>query len=765
MMDTTKRDKEIAESDEHWSALAEQHGLSRSSIYRIRRGRDGDGFEAAEPRAGIRNSRLLYSQVATSGLTHYGGSVEEEFQRELQGDGGAKLYTEMATYPVIAAVLLAFRMSTRFVTWFVEPASDGDADKEAAEFVEQCMADMSQSWDEIVSQVFTMLQFGYSVCETVYKLRLGQNPRKYIPDPARSRFDDGRIGWRRWQFISPKSLTVGNQWDFDEYGRVQGVRQSPAPDYQERYVMMEKALLFRTIVDWDNPEGLALLRAMYSPWYYATNLSEVEAIGAERLGTGLPVMYLGDDTTSEGSDSHYELAIDIARNVRTDEQMGIVIPKAKMGAGAAEGQGILFELLSPPSRGFVDFNEIITRYEQRMAMSALTQFIFLGMAKVGTQALAGETIDFYQTAVSAWADAVAGIVNRFAIPRLIALNPFDLRDLPQLKHTEFSVPDLESISSYINNLVGAQVLLPYPELEAHLIQLAGLPEKPAELRKPEPEPETVHDEPEGEESSDEIVLDDTWCGIGPTTERIVFDGASATDSSEEFALRLKRGGPTWERATNRYQEELERAWSSWADAAAGRLAGAESEAEFEETLEEEVAAIVALLVALGRGNLQDATALGLDGVPASPELLQELSGKMTENEEFLRSSLGPAVEARVRASVREDPMMRDDAASLAALLGTFRARVSSYAGAFWALVMRGLIDKLRQDPDLSAVPVRWVLDERAQHCPDCPRYAGVYDNLGALLTATGGAVPTENVQCDGNCRCHLEYRIKGRWTR
>lgn len=732
-MDTTKRDKEIVESDEHWSALAERHGLSRSSIYRIKRGRDGEGFEAAEPRAGIRNSRLLYSQVATSGLTRYGGSVEEEFQRELQGDGGAKLYTEMATYPVIAAVLLAFRMSTRFVTWFVEPASDGDADKAAAEFVEQCMADMSQSWDEIVSQVFTMLQFGYSVCETVYKKRLGQNPRKYVKDPARSRFDDGRVGWRRWQFMSPKSLTVGNQWDFDEQGRVQGVRQSPPPDYVERYIPMEKALLFRTVVDWDNPEGLSLLRAMYSSWYYATNLSEVEAIGAERLGTGLPVVYLGHDTTTEGSDSDYELAIDMVRNVRTDEQMGIVIPHPKMGSGASEDAGMLFELISPPSRGFVDFNEIITRYEQRMTMSALTQFIFLGMAKVGTEALAGEVIDFYQTAVSAWADAVAGIANRFAIPRLIALNPFDLEALPQLKHTEFSVPDLESISSYINNLVGAQVLLPYPELEAHLIQLAGLPEKPAELRKPEPE--VVHDEPESEEAS------------------------------EEFALRLKRGGPTWERATNRYQEELERAWSGWADAAAGRLAGAESEAEFEETLEEEVAAIVALLVALGRGNLQDATALGLDGVPASPELLQELSGKMTENEEFLRSSLGPAVETRVRASVREDPMMRDDAASLAALLGTFRARVSSYAGAFWALVMRGLIDKLRQDPDLSIVPVRWVLDERAQHCPDCPRYAGAYDNIDALLTATGGAVPTENVQCDGNCRCHLEYLVKGRWVR
>jgi len=39
----------------------------------------------------------------------------------------------------------------------------------------------------------------------------------------------------------------------------------------------------------------------------------------------------------------------------------------------------------------------------------------------------------------------------------------------------------------------------------------------------------------------------------------------------------------------------------------------------------------------------------------------------------------------------------------------------------------------------------------AQHCPDCPRFAGEYDSFDAMLAATNGAMPGAGVQCNGNC--------------
>ena len=737
-----QRRREILKSDEHWSVLSERLGVSRATIYRTRQERDETQDYAERPR--VRASDTQFSQISVSGITRHGGAVTEEFQRELQEDGGARIYTEMSVHPVVAAVLFAIKMGgLRRVRWWTEPASDKPDDKRVAEFVDECREDMSQSWSEVTSQIFNMLKFGYQPCELVYKKRLGQEPPKYVEDPARSRYADGLIGWRRWQFINPLSLASGNAWDFDDYGRVQAINQIPPPDYKPRKIPMEKALLFRTEVEYDNPEGRSILRPMYKPYYFATNLAEVEAIGAERLGVGLPVMYLGNDCSLSGADSDYDLAKGLVTGIRCDEQMGVVIPRPRLGT-SGEGQGMLLELMSPPSRGLVDFDAVIDRYEKRMAMTVLAQFIFIGMRDVGTQALASTSKDFFVDAVGAWADAVGDVINRFALPRMLALNPFGLEEMPVLKHSEIGVLDLTGIAQYVNALVGAQVLSPYPELQKHLLEIADfpeMPEKPARLTPPSPQlqPATGPIAPEGPEQ--------------PV-------GVEGEEDAERFALRLKQGGPKWERATNAYQQELQRTWADWADRTAGDLAGAETEEERDDITDEAVAAIVIALMLLGRKHLPQALTLGLGGDPSSPEGIRILADAMLENERYLNDSLAPAIRTKLEQGIAGDPAIATDAASLGGLLGTFNARVGNYAGAFWALIARGVIDKVSQREDANEVPTRIVLDPNAKHCEECPQYAKEYDNFQAMLAETGGRVPGQ-FKCNGNCRCTLLFKLPG----
>jgi hypothetical protein len=207
-MNRQQRDNLIAQSDAPAGDLAEQFGVSTSTVYRIRResrlsDNGAEPFASSDRSLPRMNRRLLFDQLSTSGITRYGGNIEEEFQRELRGDGGIKLYTQMSVHATVAAVLFAIQMAQRQVRWFVEPYSDDAKDVEAAEWLEGCMDDMVHTWEDNVAQVFSMLKFGFSVCELVYKKRLGQRVSQNAP---RSRFDDGRIGWRRWQHISPKSL-------------------------------------------------------------------------------------------------------------------------------------------------------------------------------------------------------------------------------------------------------------------------------------------------------------------------------------------------------------------------------------------------------------------------------------------------------------------------------------------------------------------------------------------------------------------------------
>ena len=221
-------------------------------------------------------------------------------------------------------------------------------------------------------------------------------------------------------------------------------------------------------------------------YYYKINLEEIEAISAERLGAGFPVIYLGDDVAKgDGTDADFAEFQKIARNIRVDEQMGLVIPFAKMGQGMArEGSGVLVELLSPPARGNIDFSTIIQRYEKRIAMVGLAQFIHLGMDQQGSQALAEVTTDFFQLAVSAWADSLQDTVNRFLVEPLFRLNGISNEDHPVISRGDISTPNLKDIGDYINKTVGAQVITPDDKLEETLRRVAGFPDKDDATSRP-----------------------------------------------------------------------------------------------------------------------------------------------------------------------------------------------------------------------------------------------------------------------------------------
>ena len=87
-------------------------------------------------------------ELGITGLKRVSGYVEEEFLPQLRGRKAVQVYREMADNdPIVGALLFAIDRLLREVEWRVEPASTKPKDKEAGEFVEQCMDDMSHTWD------------------------------------------------------------------------------------------------------------------------------------------------------------------------------------------------------------------------------------------------------------------------------------------------------------------------------------------------------------------------------------------------------------------------------------------------------------------------------------------------------------------------------------------------------------------------------------------------------------------------------------------
>jgi hypothetical protein len=317
-----------------------------------------------------------------------------------------------------------------------------------------------------------MLIYGFSFHEIVYKKRGGDTE-----DPkTRSKHSDGKIGWRKFPVRAQETL---NNWMMDQEGGIQGFRQIDPTGGGFREIPMDKGLLFRTTVNKNNPEGRSLLRNCYRPWYYKRRIEEIEAIGIERDLAGLPVAKVPPEYLSSGASAAQQAVLaeitQIVQNIKRNEQEGVIFP---MMYDENNNEMFSLELLSSGGSRQFDTDKIISRYDQRIAMSVLSDFILLGHEKVGSFALGSQKMDLWTMSVEAIAKSIAEVMNQYAIPRLLKLNGMNPELMPYLTYGQISSVDLGELGDYVQKLVGAGALMPDEKLEAYLREQASLP--PAE---------------------------------------------------------------------------------------------------------------------------------------------------------------------------------------------------------------------------------------------------------------------------------------------
>lgn len=423
-----------------------------------------------------------FEDIGSTGLKRSNGFVLEEWLLQLRGRRAMEVYREMMdNNAVIGGILYAIESFIREVDWRVEPADESESAQAAAKFLEECMVDMSHTWEDFISEILTMLPFGWAYHEEVYKRRIGPDEE----DPSRrSKFKDGRIGWRKLPIRSQETLW---KWEFDDDGGIRGMWQNdpwrPGGFKGNVFIPIEKALLFRTKLWRNNPEGRSILRNAYKSYYYLKRIQAIEAIGIERDLAGLPVAKVPVEAmTKSASPAMKEIRQIFEKmvvQVRNDERAGLVIPHETDAAGNPTGYG--FELLSTGGSRTFDVNAVIERYEHRIATTVLHDWILLGQDKVGSFALASTKTQASAIATVALLDSMTAVINRFAIPRLFRLNPeFPQEVWPTLVHGDIEVPDLTKIGDYVMKLVGAGALQPDDALERHLRQAASFPIADAE---------------------------------------------------------------------------------------------------------------------------------------------------------------------------------------------------------------------------------------------------------------------------------------------
>ena len=168
----------------------------------------------------------------------------------------------------------------------------------------------------------------------------------------------------------------------------------------------------------------------------------------------------------------------IATSIRRDEQEGIIMPGDRDSSGSRLYE---LELLSTGGTRQFDTNKIIQRYDQRIAMTILADFILLGHEKVGSFALSASKTSLFASAISAWLDEIKQVFNQYAFPRIFKLNGMPLENMPTLEYGDIETPDLKELGEYLTKLSSAGAeLFPDDQLENYLRGAANLPSKPEE---------------------------------------------------------------------------------------------------------------------------------------------------------------------------------------------------------------------------------------------------------------------------------------------
>lgn len=399
----------------------------------------------------------VFRELGSTGLKTSGGQVIEDFLPQLRTlQERVQAYKEMQMDPVVSAVLFAISQFARGAEWRVEAAGDSDQEKRDADFLRENMHGMSHGWMDFIDEALTFLPYGFSVAEICYK----QAP-------------DGTIRWKKLPFRAQETIW---EWIFDDEGGIKGIRQNVSWSNGRTGLVeipIEKLLLFRTQTVKNNPEGQSVLRGAFKPWYYKKRIEVIEAIGIERNLAGYPVLYAPDEIFMDNDDAREKLkfAQEMISRIRKDEAMGAVLPRSWKEAG-----GLV--LLSSEGSQTMDTERVIQRYDARIAMSVLSDIILMGHENAGSYALADVKRSLLGQAMMTWLDIIAEVLNRYAVPRLFALNGRDLprEKLPRFIHGPVVNVDPKTLADIIFRLAGVDALRTDPRLRKFMRKFLGLPE-------------------------------------------------------------------------------------------------------------------------------------------------------------------------------------------------------------------------------------------------------------------------------------------------
>lgn len=371
----------------------------------------------------------------------------DDINKALSGVKGLKQFEQMETDDKISGFLRLVFMVLLKPKWTSKPSDpNSQKAKDNAEFLTECKKDLQHGFANFLEESFTLLIYGFSFFEVVYKIRGGsQNP----DIKKRSKYADGKIGWRDFGVRNQITLLSGG-WLFNEFGEVIGVIQEL--DDRTVTLTMDRCFGIKLGGRFRNPQGRSVLYGAYENWKKKKQIGVLESIGIERDLAGLPVMYCDVQYFGKDEKSKQKLAEmqNCVSNIRRNEVEGVVLPSNRDEQGHLKNELTL--LNSGGARQF-NINETINRLDLGILTSLLADFMAVGHGDSGSFSLHSDKTEMFLLSLEAVLNKVRDTLNEIEIPRLFAYNGI-FEELPSFEYEPIKKEDVTQLIDNIVKLAG-----------------------------------------------------------------------------------------------------------------------------------------------------------------------------------------------------------------------------------------------------------------------------------------------------------------------
>lgn len=382
-------------------------------------------------------------ELGDSGTRKTKGIIADDYNPNLQGQNAIKVYDEMRKGDgTVRAAMLVTSLPIRRASWFINPVSQDQKDRDVADFLDHALFDWL-NWDDIVRQALLMLPFGVMVFEKVYGIKDHEGKSYVTLEKLAPRL--------------PKSIQA---WELSDgsAGIQQVMQQGGLAE-----IPWSKLLVFVNEQEGDNYWGTSMLRAAYKHWYHKNTFYKIDAIAFERQGLGVPMIKMPQGYT----ESDERKAIQAAQNLRANENGYIILPP-----------GYEAEFMDMGSQTTRDPERSINHHNKEILQSVLAQFLELGQTSTGggSRALSEDHSDLFLKAMEAIATNIITTVNEDLIPEMVDMNFDGITVYPKLDFSGISRVDVKAVSEAYGALVTAKGITPTMKDEVFLRGLLGLPE-------------------------------------------------------------------------------------------------------------------------------------------------------------------------------------------------------------------------------------------------------------------------------------------------